>query len=262
MNVVHSAAANAMPLAKVPSLIFPSPGETAGTLCAPDDGLMTTLFVDLDRRVRRHQIKQLHDVGVVHAHTTDRSRLAHLGGMRRAMDIDVAAHRVDLAEAVAARLAAREPQDAGQDPVAPRIAGLELRRPQLPRRPAPPENPVVRLPGADPGAHDMAAARRAEAAVLLAPAGLRGRDGVGFYRNIFLVPEDELLPAGADFDLHRRAAKNRLSSAPHSPASTPPSRATWFLRTSFFGSVAPNTTLAMRAWNMAPMHISQGSSVT
>src|SRR3989442_1512345 len=82
MNVVHSAAANAMPLAKVPSLIFPSPGETAGTLCAPDDGLMTTLFVDLDRRVRRHQIKQLHDVGVVHAHTTDRSRLAHLGGMR------------------------------------------------------------------------------------------------------------------------------------------------------------------------------------
>src|SRR5437762_7284667 len=98
INVVHSAAANAMPLAKMPSLIFPSSG-------------------DFDRRVRYHQIEQLHDVGVVHAHTTDRPRLAHLGGMRRAVDIDVAAHRVDLAEAVAARLAAREPQDAGQDPV-------------------------------------------------------------------------------------------------------------------------------------------------
>src|SRR3989442_9442693 len=79
MNVVHSAAANAMPPAKVPSLIFPSPGETAGTLCALDDGLMTTLVADLDRRVRRHQIEQLHYVGVVHAHTADRSRLAHLG---------------------------------------------------------------------------------------------------------------------------------------------------------------------------------------
>src|SRR5437773_2080604 len=243
MNVVHSAAANAMPPAKVPSLIFPSSG-------------------DFDRRVRYHQIEQLHDIGVVHAHTTDRSRLAHLGGMRRAVDIDVAAHRVDLSEAVAARFAAREPQDAGQDPVAPRIAGMELRRPQLAGRPAPHEHRVVRLPGADLSAHDVAAARRAEAAVLLAQAVLRRRDGVGFYRNIFLVPEDELLPDGADFDLHRRAAKNRLSSAPHSAASTPPSRATWFLSTSFFGSVAPNTTLAMRAWNMAPMHISQGSSVT
>src|SRR2546422_10245279 len=135
MNVVHSAAANGMPAAKVPSLIFPSSG-------------------DFDRRVRYHQIEQLHDIGVVHAHTTDRSRLAHLGGMRRAVDIDVAAHRVHLAEPVAARLAAPEPKDAGQDPVAPRVAGMELRRPQLPRRPAPPENPVVRLPGADPGAHD------------------------------------------------------------------------------------------------------------
>src|SRR5467141_4638231 len=129
MNVAHSAAAKAMPLAKVPSLIFPSSGETAGTLCAPDDGLMTTLFVDFDRRVRRHQIKQLHDVGVVHADATDRSGLAHLGGMRRAVDVDIAAHRVDLAEAVLPRLAAREPQDAGQDPVAPRIARMELRRP-------------------------------------------------------------------------------------------------------------------------------------
>src|SRR5882672_5869959 len=120
MNVVHSAAVNAMPLAKVPSLIFSSLGEAAGTLC-----------VDFDRRVRRHQIEQLHDVGVVHADTTDRSGLAHLGGMRRAVDIDIAAHRVDLAEAVLPRLAAREPQDAGQDPVAARIASMELRRPYL-----------------------------------------------------------------------------------------------------------------------------------
>src|SRR5256886_11998908 len=103
MNVVHSAAANAMPPAKVPSLIFPSSG-------------------DFDRRVRYHQIKQLHDIGVVHADATDRSRLAHLGGMRRAVDIDIAAHRVDLAEPLLSPLAAREPQDPGQDPVPPRVA--------------------------------------------------------------------------------------------------------------------------------------------
>src|SRR5467141_1358486 len=110
MNVVHRAAANAMPPAKMPSLIFPSSG-------------------DFDRRVRYHQIKQLHDIGVVHADATDRSGLADLCGMRRAVDVDIAAHRVDLAEAVLPRLAAREPQDAGQDPVAPRIARMELRRP-------------------------------------------------------------------------------------------------------------------------------------
>src|SRR5436853_3318526 len=104
MNVVHSAAANAMPLAKMPSLIFPSSG-------------------DFDRRVRYHQIKQLHDIGVVHAHTTDRSRLAHLGGMRRAVDIDVAAHRVDLAEPSLSPLAAREPLDEGAGTVVPRTTG-------------------------------------------------------------------------------------------------------------------------------------------
>src|SRR5437879_1183317 len=107
------------------------------------------------------------------ADATDRSRLAHVGGMRRAVDIDIAAHRVGLAEPVAARLAAREPQDAGQDPVAPRIAGMERRRPQLAGRPAPHEHRVVRLAGADLGAHDVAAARRAEAAVFLAQAVLR-----------------------------------------------------------------------------------------
>src|SRR5438445_12540977 len=109
MNVVHSAAANAMPLTKVPSLIFPSSG-------------------DFDRRVRYHQIKQLHDIGVVHADATDRSRLAHLGGMRRAVDIDIAAHRVDLAEPILSRLAAREPQACGHGPVAPRITAMERRR--------------------------------------------------------------------------------------------------------------------------------------
>src|SRR2546430_12147878 len=43
------------------------------------------------------------------------------------------------------------------------IAGMELRRPQLAGRPAPHEHRVVRLPGADLSAHDVAAARRAEA---------------------------------------------------------------------------------------------------
>jgi hypothetical protein len=28
-----------------------------------------------------------------------------------------------------------------------------------------------------------------------------------------------------------------------------------------FGSAAPNTTRATRAWNMAPMHVAHGSSV-
>src|SRR5438067_2796781 len=218
-------------------------------------------LADLHRRVRRQDLEELGDVGIAHADAADRARLAHLRGVGAAVDVDVAAHRVDVAQPIAALLAAREPQDAREDPVASRILRMQLGRPHFARRPAPHEHRAERLAGADLRAHDMPAARRAEAAVLFSEAPLRGRDGVAL-EHALAVEEPQLLLFGIDLDLHRRAAKNRLRIAPHSWASTPPWICTWFFSTCFFGSVAPYTTRAMRAWNIAPTHMSQGSSVT
>src|SRR3954468_19284422 len=91
------------------------------------------------------------------------------------MDIDVSAHGVDVAQAVLPPLAARKPQDARQDPVASREFPMELRGPDLPRRAPAHEHRVERLAGADLGAHDVPAARRLQAAVLLARAFLSRR---------------------------------------------------------------------------------------
>src|SRR5262245_42186109 len=72
----------------------------------------------------------------------------------------------------------------------------------------------------------------------------------------------------------RRLSKNARSNAAHSPASTPPTASTrWLSRASSskrysdvtapaFGSGAPNTTRASRAFNTAPQHIAHGSTVT
>src|SRR5678816_1653698 len=66
---------------------------------------------NLNFRIGRDEVEKLDDVLVVHPHTTDRARLAHLGAGRRAVDVDVAAHRIDVAEAVFARFAPGKPQD-------------------------------------------------------------------------------------------------------------------------------------------------------
>src|SRR5205823_981800 len=119
---------------------------------------------DFDRRVGRNEVEELDDLDIPHADAADRARPAHLGGVRRAVDVDVSAHRIDIAQAVAPYFAAREPQDAGQDPVAAGVLGMELGRPHLTGRPATHEHHAERLPGADLGTHDVAATWCAQAA--------------------------------------------------------------------------------------------------
>src|SRR5262245_42290594 len=98
--------------------------------------------------MRWHQIEELDEVLAEHPDAPDRSRLPHRQRVRAAVDVDVPTHRVDLAEAVEADGTAREPQDAGEDPVAVWIARAELRRPDLARRAPSDENRVERHSGA------------------------------------------------------------------------------------------------------------------
>src|ERR1043165_259072 len=177
---------------------------------------ISTSAPNLDFRMGRHELEKLADVLVVHPHTAHPAALADLGAGGRAVDIDVAAHGVDVAEAVFARFAARKPQNPGQNPVAARVFGMHLGRPDLAGRPAAHENRAGRLAGADLGSYDVPPARGAEAAILLAGTPLRRRHGIG------LPLEGELLLRNIDED-HRFAAKKALRTLPHSSASTPPS---------------------------------------
>jgi hypothetical protein len=93
------------------------------------------------------------------------TRGTHRHRVGRAVQVDVAAHGVDLAQPVATRLLARQPQDARQDPVAPRELPGQLRRPCFAGRPAAHEHRIRRGASADFCAHDVASAWRATAPV-------------------------------------------------------------------------------------------------
>src|SRR5258706_8615794 len=160
-------------------------GWTPGT-CAParqgrrervrwsgGSGVVRSWF-DFHWGVGWNELEQFGDVGAAHADAADRSRLAHLGRVVRAVNVNVAAHGVDLAEPVEARLAARQPEDAREDPIASRVARLQGGRPDFAGRTAAHEHRAQRLARTDLGAHDVPAARRAEAAVLL-PQAVPGR---------------------------------------------------------------------------------------
>ena len=133
---------------------------------------------DVDGRVGRYPIEKLDDVGVLHAHAADRAGGAHCHRVRAAVQVNVAAHGIDLAEAVLPRFAARQPEDAGEYPVAAGVGGGQFGAPHLAGRAAAHEHRIRRGASADFCPDQVAAARRHVAAALLAGAVLRGRYGV------------------------------------------------------------------------------------
>src|SRR5690606_1036408 len=94
------------------------------------------------------------------------------------VQVDVAAHGVDLAEAVTPPFLAAQPQDARQDPVPSRMLGGEGRRPPLAGQPTAAEHGTRGRPAADLRPDAVAAARGAAAALALAGAVACGRHPV------------------------------------------------------------------------------------
>src|SRR5690606_39702841 len=87
-------------------------------------------------------------------------RHAHGFRIGRAVQIDVAPEGIDLPHPVVTRLAAAEPENTGQDPVAPRKLRVQLRIPDL-ARPAPAAQYGTRRQAvANARTHLMATARR------------------------------------------------------------------------------------------------------
>lgn len=130
------------------------------------------LFVDLHRRLRRDEFEQLENVPVAHPNAADRTGLAEFRAVWRAVDVDEATHRIDIAEAVASGFAPGKPKNPRQDPVSARMLVGKLARKDFPGRSPPDEDGVFWLTGTDPGTHDVAAAWRAVAAALLSGAHL------------------------------------------------------------------------------------------
>src|SRR5690242_3552198 len=174
--------------------------------CGNDDGdgVLGHLCSDGDAGVGRHEIEELDDIGIAHANAADRPGPAHLHGIRAAVYVDVAPHGVHFAEPVPPYLAARQPQDAREDPVAAWEALAELGRPDLPRRAATAEYGVERLSGADLRSNDVLASRRAEAAVCLAGAVARGRNRIALELPAVVGEHRQALSGNGDLNPRHR----------------------------------------------------------
>src|SRR5690606_8187820 len=88
----------------------------------------------------------------------------------RAVQVDVTAEGVHLAQAIAPRLAAAQPEDAREYPVAAGKPLAQLGGPDLPGPAPAAQHGAAGQPFADPGPHLMPAARRAVRAVAFARA--------------------------------------------------------------------------------------------
>src|SRR5687768_1912462 len=127
------------------------------------------------------------------------------------MDVDVSAHGVDGAEPVLAGLAAAQPEDAGENPVALRVRLGQGFRIDLSGRPASHEHRPLRAARADLRAYDVQPAGRAAATLLFARAVEGGGDGVLTRRRALPAPMEKLL-AQAD---HYLRGHSSLSPARH-----------------------------------------------
>src|SRR3569832_2394901 len=147
-------------------------------------------------------VEECIDIAVAHALAAARAGHAQLHMIRCAVQIDVAAHRIDAAEAIAADLAAAEPQDAREYPVAMGKVCAELAVVDLAGGTAADEHRIARCARADLRADDVRTARRALAAPLLARTLLRrGHRDVHEQHTVF--PVTQALLGNADVDACR-----------------------------------------------------------
>ena len=93
------------------------------------------------------------------------------------MQINVTAERIDRAQAIEPWLAAAEPEDPGQDPIASGELLMQIRIPHLTGPPAATQNGPEGQPITYPRAHLMAATRGTAGTIAFADAVTRGRHG-------------------------------------------------------------------------------------
>ncbi|EQM69156.1 hypothetical protein L682_14425 [Aquipseudomonas alcaligenes OT 69] len=146
--------------------------------------LGTRCFVYQNSTVDGHAGEEFKQVGIAQAHTAMGQRHAHGFAVRRAVQIDIATHAVDLAEAVAPGLAAAQPEDAAEYPVASGKLGMQIRRPGLAGPTPATQYSPLRQPLTDLRAHLVKAARGAIGATEFTGAIERGGDGKAQHQTL------------------------------------------------------------------------------
>ena len=119
------------------------------------------------------------------------------------MNVDVTAHGIDCAEAVEAELAAGQPEDAGEYPIALGILGAQFGRIDFAGGTAAHEDTIEWLACSNFGADDMFAARRAIAALQLARAVFSGRNGIALDELAMLIEQFQRLSCDVNSDLRQ-----------------------------------------------------------
>ena len=127
----------------------------------------------------------------------------HFCSIRAAVNVNVAAHGVDIAQTVESDFATGKPENARQNPVALGELFAKLRGIHFPGGTAPDKYRVKWLISADLGANDMFAAWGAIAAPQLARTVLRGRNGVLPDQITLVIQQLEGLGSNANPDLQQ-----------------------------------------------------------
>ena len=160
-----------------------------------------------------------------------RAGRAHFDVFRRPVDIDIAAHGINVAETVPPQLATGQPQDAREDPVAPGMFPLERCGPRFPGRPAPHEDRVLGSARPDFGPDQVSTARCLKTAEYLAHTSLAGGNAVFAQHLPVFVKQGQQLAGNRNLNFHvnfrRRSAKKADSTPLHSSARTPPTTVVW-----------------------------------
>lgn len=88
-------------------------------------------LADQNPAMRGNLLKKLKDIGIAHADTAMGFGLRHRLAIRCAVDVDIPLEGVTCSQPVASRLKARQPEDAGEYPVATGKLLMQLWRPDL-----------------------------------------------------------------------------------------------------------------------------------
>ena len=120
-----------------------------------------------------------------------------------AVNVDVTAHGIDLAEAVEAELAAGQPEDAGEYPIALGVLGAQLWSIDFTGGTAAHKYTIEWLACSDFGADDMFAARRAVTALKFARAVFSSGNGIALDELALLIKQFQRLRCDVNFDLRQ-----------------------------------------------------------
>ena len=145
---------------------------------------LTPLVDDLDRRSRSNGIEEFDHVGISHPDAAVRRWGANGCLVWRAVDVDVTAHAVRIAESILAAFETPEPEDPRRNPVPSGVCSQHLGSTDFPRRAPPNKDRTHRCAGSDLCPDLMQPARCLLTTFALAGALRSCRDRVGCQDSI------------------------------------------------------------------------------